>query len=113
MTNKVARALSILELMGKFPSEEEAVARMERACWGSKPKCPCCDTTGGITPAKSRGYQWWCKGCRKQFKIKTNSFMHGSNIKVRIWCIALYIIVTAHKEDLKTDIIFLSVQRTI
>ena len=94
---KQAKTMSIVELLKAFSTERKAVAWMEGVRWNGKPRCGHCNATGRMSKPASRPLAWWCKSCRRQFTVKTNSFMHSSNIKVQTWCIALYMVVTARK----------------
>ena len=42
MKKRIARTLSLFELMRMFPTEIEAIAYFERLRWGNKPHCVRC-----------------------------------------------------------------------
>ena len=96
MKNKV-RTLSLLDIFKLFENEDNAVTFLENKRWGEKSCCAHCKKSEGISIAKSKKYSYWCKSCRKNFTVKTNTIMHGSNLEVKIWLIAIYMFMTARK----------------
>lgn len=95
---KVASTISVFQFMKRFPTEEMARAHFEKKRWGGKVACVHCSgaRVGKMNTAKKPGY-YQCKDCRKQFSVKTNSLMEGSNIEIRTWLYAMYVMMTARK----------------
>lgn len=97
MKKKQAETISIIQLLNKFSTEGKAVTWLEHKRWGAKPICPHCGGIENISRAKSKPYTYWHRDCRKQFTVKTGTVMHASNVGVRIWLIAIYMVMTARK----------------
>ena len=96
MTRKTAQTIGIIELLDIFPTEAVAVAFYEAVRWGDTPRCARCDKAEHVKECKRKGYRW-CAGCRRYFTVKMGTVMEGSNIGVRNWVIAMYLIMTERK----------------
>ena len=72
MKNKV-KTLSLLEIFKLFEKEDKAVAFLENKRWGESPRCDHCRIKENISIAKSKKYTYWCRSCRKNFTVKTNT----------------------------------------
>ncbi len=96
MRKRRANTISIMKLLELFPTEEKAVAWLEKAVWGETPICPHC---GGIERiAKStKPYSYWHKDCRSHFTVKTKTVMHSSKATFQQWAVAMYSVLTARK----------------
>ena len=92
-----AKTLSLIEIFRLFETEDKAVSFLESKRWGENKCCGFCNTTENISIAKSKKYTYWCRSCRKNFTVKTNTIMHGSNLEVKIWMIAIYLFMTSRK----------------
>ena len=67
--------------------------------WGGRSKiaCPFCESRN-IQHCKNRKPQpFRCRGCRKLFSVKTDTFMHGSKIALSKWGVAIYLYSTSLK----------------
>ncbi|MFG0326946.1 MAG: IS1595 family transposase [Phycisphaerales bacterium JB037] len=76
--------------------ESAAVEFMERRRWGDTPCCPRCGDTDVYqmknrkTGQREAGYRWRCRGCGKQYSVRTGTVLEESRIPVRHWCYALW-----------------------
>lgn len=84
---------TLLEAVKYFGDLDVCTAFMASLRWPDGITCPRCehDQTSYI---KTRRL-WQCKGCRKQFTIKTGSIMEDSPIGLDKWLPALWMIVNA------------------
>ena len=97
MNKRIAKTLSLNDLFKLFSTERKAVRWLERSRWGDKPICAHCGGNEKLTVAKTKKHTYWCCGCHKHFTVKTGSVMHGSNLDVQKWAIAIYAVLTARK----------------
>lgn len=100
MTNtkkRKANTLSLFDLMEMFPDNQAAVDFFEGLRWGEKMYCPKCGGHHKITPNKQRPNMYWCGDCRGYFSVKTETVMEASNLPIRKWIYAVYLLVTARK----------------
>ena len=92
-----AETISIVQLLDMFPTEAKAVKWLEQVRWGDKPACAHCGCTDHISKPKSKPFTYWCKSCRANFTVKTNTVMHSSKLDTRHWVVTLYYLLTARK----------------
>ena len=88
--------ISILDAAKMFSTELKAERWFIDKRWGgrSKIRCPFCDSPN-ILHCKTRKPQpFRCRECRKLFSVKTDTLMHGSNIPLSKWGIAIYLYST-------------------
>ena len=97
MKKRVAKTLGVVELLTLFSTEDSAVKWLENGRWGARPTCPHCHGKKNISVPASKKYTYWCKPCRKNFTVKTNSVMHSSKLPTRLWAISMYYLMTARK----------------
>lgn len=108
MKKRIAETISIVELLEMFDTEEKAVEWFEELRWGGEqsegregrrvePVCPHCGCFENISKPKSKKFTYWCGDCRANFTAKVGTVMEASNIPVRKWLIAMYLILTARK----------------
>ena len=97
MKKRTAKTISITELLTLFSTEHKAVKWLEKTRWKGQPVCPHCGGIDNIYSYKSKKHTYQHKDCRKQFTVKTGTIMHGSNLPVQKWGIAIYCVLTARK----------------
>ena len=88
--------ISFLDAAKMFSTELKAERWFIDKRWGgrSKIRCPFCDSRN-ILHCKTRKPQpFRCRECRKLFSVKTDTLMHGSNIPLSKWGIAIYLFST-------------------
>ena len=88
------KGLSVFELFEMFPDEASARKWFEGVRWADGRYCGRCGSknTRGVPNEKPMPY--WCTDCRKYFSIKTGTPMEASNIKLRKWVVAMYLMTT-------------------
>ena len=82
--------LSIYEFMELVPTEDAAVAFVEKARWGNRPVCPHCGSFSVSRCTKPMTYR--CRNCRKHFSVRTGSAKACSQLPIRKWLFAAYFI---------------------
>jgi transposase-like protein len=84
---------TLLEAVRYFTNQDVCVQFMASLRWPDGIACPRCGH-GETSFVKTRRL-WQCKGCRKQFTIKTGSVMEDSPIGLDKWLPAIWMIVNA------------------
>ena len=87
--------LSTFENHSLFPDEGAAVKWFEGVRWQNGRSCPHCGSTNTVEATKPQPYR--CKDCRKHFSCKTGTLMHSSNLPVRKWLYAMYLMKVSKK----------------
>lgn len=76
--------------------EAAAVAFIEGLRWGQEPACPRCGDTdvyamkGRKTGEREKGYRWRCRGCNRQFSVRTGTVFEETRLPLRVWLHALW-----------------------
>ena len=81
--------------MELFPDEKSARAFFEDRRWANGAICPSCNS-GNVTRLKRVGYHR-CRECKVDFTVKTGTPMACSNIPLKKWLYAMYLMTTARK----------------
>lgn len=89
---------SIIELIQKFPTEDECYALLEKIRWNEKVVSPY-DETSKVY--KCKGHNYRCRKTGKYFNVKTNTLFESSNIKLQKWFLAI-LIITSHKKGISS-----------
>ncbi|MEM9111383.1 MAG: IS1595 family transposase [Planctomycetota bacterium] len=83
--------------------EQSAVEFLEKQRWGDKPVCPCCGShdvyqmKDSKTGERQKNSRWRCRGCKKQYTVRTGTVMEDSRIPLRHWCYAFWRAATSKK----------------
>ena len=89
--------LPLTEAIKLFSDEQAAERMFIEARWPDGILCPFCESSN-IQPRPARKpAPFRCNSCRKDFSIKTNTVMHGSNLSVGTWALAAYLLTTNPK----------------
>ena len=65
--------------------------------WPNGVRCPVCDSDN-VQPRPTRKPQpFGCRSCRKDFSVKTGTVMQSSNLGLRKWAFAVYLMTTGIK----------------
>ena len=92
---KAAKTLSVFSFFKLCPTETDARKHVENILWDGKPTCPHCKSQNSAERATRKGYR--CKDCRKDYTIKTGTLFEGSNLPLRMWLYAMYLMETSRK----------------
>src|SRR5690606_7146623 len=94
--------LPIRELPAACADEAVAVEFMEKHRWGEHPGCPHCGDMDvykmtGKDGGREKHFRWRCRGCKKQFSVRTGTVFEDSRIPLRHWCFAFWRASTSKK----------------
>ena len=89
---------SIIELVQKFPTEDECYELLEKIHWNGKVVSPY-DKNSKVYKCKDHKYR--CKKTGKYFNVKTNTLFESSKIKLQLWFFAIWLI-TSHKKGISS-----------
>ena len=89
--------LSLMEAFDRFPDDAAAERWFAEARWGAEPACPHCGSMNVQTGAKHKTMPFRCRDCRKRFSVRMGTAMQDSNIPLRKWAIAAYLMTTSLK----------------
>ena len=93
------KGLTLTALMDMFPNDETAREWFEQQFWPEGPRCPYCGSENVQAGIKHKTMTHRCRQCanRPMFSLKTGTVMEGSNLKYRVWAIAVYLLTTSLK----------------
>ena len=92
------KGLSILELTEMFPDEDSAQTWFETVRWPDGQRtCPRCESAKTSVVKSGKPMPYWCAACRKYFSVKVGTVMQSSNLPLRKWVMALYLMTTSLK----------------
>lgn len=76
--------------------ERVALDFLETLIWGYEPACPRCGDLD-VYPMKDRKTgkrqqdgRWRCRGCKRQYTVRTGTIMEDSRIPLKYWCYAFW-----------------------
>lgn len=92
----------IQELPAACADEAVAVEFMEKHRWGDYPGCPHCGDMDvyqmrSKDGAREKHWRWRCRGCKRQFSVRTGTVFEDSRIPLRHWCFAFWRASTSKK----------------
>lgn len=88
--------ISIIQLFDMFPDEDSARVWFEETRWPAGRACGKCGSVR-TREASHAKMPYWCSDCRSYFSVKTGTVMQSSNLSLRKWAIAIYIMTTSLK----------------
>ena len=91
------KGLTLVQLFEKFPDDDAAEKWFVEQRW---PDGVCCTECGSMNVQVRRTRKpqpYRCRDCRKDFSVKTDSLMHGSNMGYQKWAMAVYLVTTGLK----------------
>ena len=90
------KGLTLLQIADLFRDEADAKAWVEGQRWSNNPECPYCGTANVQSNIKHKTMMYRCRECpnKAMFSLKTGTVMEGSNLKYRVWAIAMYLFTT-------------------
>ena len=87
------QGITLLQLFEMFPDEASARAWFEETRWPDGRACGKCGSTR-TREASHAKMPYWCSDCRSYFSVKTGTVMANSNLPMRKWAIAIYLMTT-------------------
>ena len=89
------KGISLIEVMEMFPNERAAVRWFESIYWpDGQLACLRCGSVKAYRVKGDKPMPYRCSDCREYFSLKTNTAFEGSNIRLRKWAIAIYLVCT-------------------
>ena len=86
--------LSLVELFDMFPDEDSARKWFEETRWPNGRACAKCGSVKTSEVPNATPMPYWCSDCRSYFSVKLGTLMQGSNLPMRKWAIAIYLVTT-------------------
>ena len=86
--------LSLVQLTRMFPDDHAAEEWFIKARWPDGVHCPRCGSLNIQERPTRKPQPYRCRDCRKDFSVKTGTLMHGSNLGLQTWVIAIYLLTT-------------------
>ena len=91
------RGLTLLDLTRLFPDDAAAEQWLVATIWPTGSHCPACGSTNIHARPARKPQPYRCRACRRDFSIRTDTLMHGSNLGLRTWVFAMYLLTTGLK----------------
>jgi transposase-like protein len=93
---------SLIDLFDKFPTEQSCREFLAFQRWNGKPTCPHCGhSEKAYVIEGGKRYKCGNKECHKKYSVTVGTFFENSNIDLRTWFAAMYLI-TAHKKGISS-----------
>ena len=86
------KGLSLIQAVQRFGDDEFTKRWFIEQRWPNGIECPSCDSRD--IQHRTRPQPFRCNACRRDFSVKTDTLMHSSNLPLKTWGIALYILAT-------------------
>ena len=91
------QGITLIEAVKQFGDEEAAEAMFIEARWPNGVACPACGSLNVQERPTRKPQPFRCRDCRKDFSVKTDTVMHGSNIPLYKWALAVFLMNTSLK----------------
>ena len=86
--------ISFEELFDMFPDEAAARKWFESTRWPDGRACAKCGSVSTSAVPNEKPMPYWCTDCRSYFSVKTGTVMAHSNLPMRKWGIAIFLMTT-------------------
>jgi len=90
---------SYYELIEYFKEEQICIDYFALKRWEGKPCCPHCECDKVYCYSDKKRYK--CSNCKKLFSVRTGIIFERSNLSLKKWFIAIYL-VTSHKKGISS-----------
>lgn len=91
------QGITLVQLFDLFPDDAAAEKWFAETRWPDGRACAKCGSVNTRDVASGKPMPYWCSDCRSYFSIKTGTVMQGSNLSLRKWAIAIYLMTTSLK----------------
>lgn len=91
------KGISWLEAADMFGTEAAAEAWFIAERWPDGVACPKCGSLNVQARPTRKPQPFRCRDCRADFSVKTDTLMHGSNLPLRKWALAFFMMATELK----------------
>ena len=89
--------MSIVEAIEMFADPIRAEQWFVKQRWPDGVECPKCQSKNIQERASRKPQPFRCRTCRYNFSVKSDTIMHGSNLPVKAWGLALHIGIASLK----------------
>ena len=89
--------ISLVQLMGMFPTEADAAEWFESLIWPDVRGCGHCGSIKTSEVPNAKPMPYWCSDCRSYFSVKTGTALASSKVPLTKWAIAIYLEITSLK----------------
>ncbi len=93
----MSRHLTLPQLFDRFPDDAAAENWFVQERWPDGVRCPSCAADDVQVRPTRKPQPYRCRVCRRDFSVKTDTVMHGSNLGCRVWAIAIYLLTSRPK----------------
>lgn len=93
------KPVGVQSVMQRWPTQEAAIAHLERVRWSGRPICPYCNSDKiCIHASKDKKMpRWQCEACHSAFSATVNTIFHHTHLPLQTWFLALSIMLNAKK----------------
>ena len=91
------QGITLIEAVKQFGDEEAAEVMFIEARWPNGVTCPGCGSMNVQERPTRKPQPFRCRDCRKDFSVKTDTVMQGSNIPLHKWALAVFLLNTSLK----------------
>lgn len=92
--------MNLVEIMERFPTQEDCIAHLEQLRWNGTPKCPHCESEH-VRRRNEREIgrigRWNCHDCRSTFKVTHGTIFQGTKTPLQKWFLAISLMANAKK----------------
>ncbi len=88
------KGMTITEAVMYFSDEKSTEQLFIEARWPNGVACPFCGSMEVKERATRKPQPYRCNDCGKDFSVKTRTLMHGSNLSLGKWGLAIYLMST-------------------
>lgn len=71
-------------------NQEHCFARLEQIRWGTKPKCPYCQSANFRKLKHERRYQ--CNDCFTSYSVTVGTLFHKTHVSLEKWFLAIHLV---------------------
>lgn len=87
--------MDIITILERYNTHELCIAYLEKAKWGSTPKCHYCKSESNSPMQKEHRHK--CHSCNRSFSVLLGTVFTSTKLPLTKWFVAIYLIVDAKK----------------
>lgn len=87
--------MNIIEILSRWPTQEAAIAHLEKVRWQGKPICPYCDSDKVCVHASKDKTlpRWQCQVCHSAFSATVGTIFHHTHLPLQTWFLAIAVML--------------------
>lgn len=91
--------MNIIDIMQRWPTQEAAIAHLEKVRWNDRPLCPYCQSDKiCVHASKDKSLpRWQCQVCRRAFSATVGTIFHHTHLPLQTWFLAMSLMLNAKK----------------